>query len=370
MTSILSLSLVAGGDPSWAAEPPSPPIKVTQNYSETVSYDFGLRCTSGDTAWYRRFELSRDHESDLGFSVSKVTFGLTLAPAEASMTVSTFAIAPDVALTLANLEPLTSAPVTVTADEAPGSVEVPISAQVPADKDLVVRIFSATSSAVVGMNADPELREDYLTSEACGLTEPTSVASLGFPQGNHVILAFGKSTDCSVAEDEVPLAEQALAVAEQDLTDAEQSLESAQERLTQAQVALDTASRAVTRAEVVKDQAKKQYHDAKRAGEKDKAARLLKKKKKLKAEKQAAKRVRVAAIREFNVSTQQLAAAERAATEAEQARDEARTRLDAAEVAAVDECRQPELPVLSRPDAQAPADPGAMNHGLSATSGR
>jgi hypothetical protein len=87
--------------------------------------------------------------------------------------------------------------VSVTAAQTGTVVNAPITAAVPAGtSELVMELFTPDGQATgnlffVGSNADPESGPSYLSAAACGVTNPTPVATLGFPNMHIVFNVHG-----------------------------------------------------------------------------------------------------------------------------------------------------------------------------------
>jgi hypothetical protein len=201
-----------------AAPPPSGPIKVIQNYSEAIVPGVGAACNFGgattENHWYRRFDLSADHGVAKEFLVSEVVVGVGYATSTDGILpgrVDVWVIDKTDPLLVANLEPLASVPVNW--DTAPdlSLKTVPVTAVVPAGKDLVIEAMAEPGSAgelfSVGANSAPELADDYRSSSFCGPFVPTPVS------GSYVLYARGKARDCLDAEAAVLPAEPPVASA-------------------------------------------------------------------------------------------------------------------------------------------------------------
>ena len=203
-----------------AAAPPSGPIKVIQNYSEAIVAGEGLACSSGGTSqenhWYRRFDLSAAHGVAKAFLVSEVVVAVDHATSADGILpgrVDVWAIDKTDPLLVANLEPLASVPVNWDSAADLSLKTVPVTAVVPAGKDLVIEAMAEAGSAdenfSVGANSTPELATDYISAPFCGVFAPKPVPW----SSNYVLYARGKAMDCLDAEAAVAPAEPPVASA-------------------------------------------------------------------------------------------------------------------------------------------------------------
>ena len=85
---------------------------------------------------------------------------------------------------------------TTVADASLALVNFLVAGNAPAGSQLVVEIFTpngsgAGNSFFIGSNADPETNPSYLSAADCGVTTPTTTASIGFPDMHIVMHVFG-----------------------------------------------------------------------------------------------------------------------------------------------------------------------------------
>lgn len=158
----------------------------------TSSVDGGnsIACQNGDqtetlqNSYYRVFTLST-YGITSAFQVSNVT--LTVESASSAPTgtliVGTYSGTPGgTTLTAADITAVqTNNAVTIPNTTSPTTVNVPITATIPANSNLVVELqLPAAGYVFMGMNADGETEPGYLSSASCttpGAT-PTSITSL------------------------------------------------------------------------------------------------------------------------------------------------------------------------------------------------
>lgn len=258
--------------PYAQAAAPSAPIKIIQNYSETLEFGASTACGGGDNQWYRRFDLAGNHQVASGFSVDKVVFGTQeVGPLEESITlnVAVKTIDPGAPMLLANLETVSMTTLELTSENAESVLETPLAAVVPPGKDLVVEISTpgAQGSMFIGGNKEPESFPAYLMTSACSVFEPTTTDELGFPDSSLMFYATGKSGDCLIAEAAVTSAEKALATADRKYTKAKKKAKKAQKKMKK-------AKKTGKKSEKYK-KALKKYKKAKKALKKSNKARKL-----------------------------------------------------------------------------------------------
>ncbi len=234
------------------ATAPAPPVKISQNSSEAFFAGGGVAChfngVLAENHWYRRFDLSGHYGVSKGFAVSRLVVAVEKAfSLDGTLPghVAVSAIDDGDPLLLANLEPLASVPVDYESVADGALFTVPVTAVVPAGKDLVVEavVQAGTDSELfrVGANTAPELADDYFRADVCGWTQPTPFTAVGWPMQSHILYAVGKAVDCLDAEASVTAAAAALAHATADLAKAQEAKTKAVGRLRKARSALKNA---------------------------------------------------------------------------------------------------------------------------------
>jgi hypothetical protein len=250
VAALIGPSALAG--PAEAAAAPAPPVKISQNALEAAHPGAGVAChfnsNLAENHWYRRFDLNGHYGVSKGFAVSQLVVAVEKAfsvdgtlPGQVAVS----AIDHGDPLLLANLEPLASVPVDYESVADGTLLKVPVTAVVPAGKDLVVEavVQAGTDSELfrVGANSAPEVADDYLRADVCDYTQPTPFASIGWPSQNHVLYAVGKATDCVDAETAATAAGAALGPATTQLAMAKQAKAGAVAGLRKARRALKKA---------------------------------------------------------------------------------------------------------------------------------
>lgn len=132
------------------------------------------------------------------YTVSKISIGIEIATAGAGGTQPATARIHTLsgALTLANLTQVGSVSTTV-ADTAVGVViDIPVTAVVPAGSTMVAEFLTpdgqtAGHSLFVGSNTLGQTGPTYLWAPDCGATDPTDIATLGFPDMHMILTVTG-----------------------------------------------------------------------------------------------------------------------------------------------------------------------------------
>ncbi len=180
---------------------------ITQSIdTETITVSNSVSCNGGgqhtDNHYLRRFDLDGDHGMLGGFDVSGVSFAIEQAISSGGagqpLAVNLYTIPAADALLFANLTPISSTDI-VQADTTLSSVNVAVTGTVDdtVASDLVVAIFSPDGQAAghsffIGSNANGETAPSYIAAPDCGLTEPTAMADVGFPNMHIVMTVLGE----------------------------------------------------------------------------------------------------------------------------------------------------------------------------------
>ena len=175
------------------------PTTVTQNSSNTVVAG-SVACNSGglhtDNSYWRAFPLALSGP----FTINTVKFGIELANASGTGTTQPVTVRlhtsagafPGGARTLIasqtyNIPDQTLSLYTATLSSPP---------TVPGNAILVLEIFTPSGQAAghsffIGSNAAAETAPSYISAAACGIANPVTLASLGFPNMHTIIFAEG-----------------------------------------------------------------------------------------------------------------------------------------------------------------------------------
>ncbi len=152
----------------------------------------GLEGTT-ENRFLRTFTLS-DFGIDDDFEVSEVSFGIEEATAQ-TLTVNLYTL--DGALTYANLTSIGTAEASIPASTLT-MVSVPVTGEVPAGATLVVEVVSPNQQATggvfyIGSNDAGQTAPSYLAAADCGISEPATTDSIGWP-GMHIVLNVSGDT--------------------------------------------------------------------------------------------------------------------------------------------------------------------------------
>jgi hypothetical protein len=234
---------------------PAPDIKVTQNSSDTIVDGDGISCndnTTGfasDNQFYRRFDLGKYGAAN-GFSVTKMTAAVEVGDATNGSVPGHFVVyAMDHSVgadfTIANLgAPLATVPVNLFTATGDVLISAPVSATVPAGKDMVIEVSvdaAATDQVFYpGANEAAESGTTYLSSAGCGIDEPTALGDVGpFGGISDIFWVNGKTTDCKNAETAAANAATAAAAASAKVTTATKKVKHAKKSLKNAKKSHD-----------------------------------------------------------------------------------------------------------------------------------
>ncbi len=200
---------------------PAAALTIKQNASDTISAGVGFSCNDNlghhtDNEYLRRFDLEDDHALENAFTVTSVSFGVELADSAMSPSqpanVRLYTIAEGDALTFANMTQIQDVPITIVNADTGVLVTVSTNAAVadPTTTDLVVGLFTPNGQAsgykfFMGANSDAETDPSYIVAGACGVAEPATTGSIGFPNAHWVLFASGEEApDPDADQDTVP----------------------------------------------------------------------------------------------------------------------------------------------------------------------
>jgi uncharacterized repeat protein (TIGR02543 family) len=190
---------------------PTADISITESSSQSIVSANSVSCnnTAGhaDNSYYRVFDLPTFGITG-EFKVSAVEIGVESAAAggtDQPITVNLYTL--NGAFILANLTPIGSASVNVT-DQSLTHLTVPVTATAPAGAKLVVEIFTPNGQTAgnfffIGSNNLGETAPSYIRATACGLAEPATTTSIGFP-GMQIVMNVHGSTGPSCSANALP----------------------------------------------------------------------------------------------------------------------------------------------------------------------
>jgi len=168
-------------------------ITLTHSVSQAIISGNSVACNNGsthtDNSYWRAFTMS-DFGVLADMTVCSVEIGVELADAPAGsqpLTIrmytsnQTFPTGYPGSLTL-----IGSVDTTVANGTALAVIDVPVTASVPAGSELVIEVFTpngltAGNRFFIGSNSSGQSGPSYISAADCGVSAPTDIASLGFP---------------------------------------------------------------------------------------------------------------------------------------------------------------------------------------------
>lgn len=179
------------------------PVVITQNFDPTFVGTTQVACgVSGlytTQNWFlRRFFLADDHGIASALTVQSVDIGVELCSAAFIVDVVLFELGAGDPFTFGMMTEVARQSVSVGPGDDGTIVNVPISATIadPVGTDLVVAIDAPDGSVASvrfypGANEFGALWDAYIAAEGCGISEPTSVTSIGFPDSQTIFVVYG-----------------------------------------------------------------------------------------------------------------------------------------------------------------------------------
>ena len=174
---------------------------LTHSTSQTITALNSVSCNAGgshtDNSYFRAFSLGSFPN---GFDVCALQFGVEQAVGAGGsqpVTVNIYANT-GVAFPGGTRVLVGTANASVT-DQSLTVLEVPVIAAVPAGAELVAEVFTPNGqtsghSFFIGSNAGGESGPSYLAAADCGVTAPTAVSAIGFPNMHIVMNVLGTPT--------------------------------------------------------------------------------------------------------------------------------------------------------------------------------
>ncbi len=180
---------------------------ITQSIDPNTVVSGSIACTAGgiasDNTFLRRFFLNADHGISIQYTVTSVDAGIESTTDYAGngipVTVATYSIANGAAFTYANMTMLDSTTVDLTDGIALQILNWAVGGAIidPVADDLVVALSwpdvttSSDFSIWPGSNSAGQTQPSYLSSEGCGLSEPTDIGAIGYPDMHLVFTVNG-----------------------------------------------------------------------------------------------------------------------------------------------------------------------------------
>jgi len=160
---------------------------------------------SGHTqnSFMRRFFLDTDHGITSTFTVGSVTFGVESATSGSGtgqpLTVNLYTISKADPFTFANLTLIGTTTNAAFPDMTTTLYDMAVTGKIedPLTQDLVVEVFVPDGQAegnffFIGSNDSGETHPSYLAAADCAVTEPATVASLGYPEMMVLMIVNGE----------------------------------------------------------------------------------------------------------------------------------------------------------------------------------
>ncbi|GAB5518608.1 MAG: hypothetical protein RhofKO_08590 [Rhodothermales bacterium] len=225
--SVLEVAMMLGGLGVDTSAEGDDEIVITHSTSTDIVPANSVKCgptgspLHNDNSYWRAFTLS-DYGVVTTFRVAKVTFGVETADgADGSQPVVVRVYASTGAAFPAGTMVLLSEETVSVSDMSQGLLEVPITAAVSPNAEMVIEVFTPSgadlgNSFFIGSNDAEETGASYLSAEACGITVPTTVDAIGFEDMHIVMSVSGTAASASVTID--PLAGQIPAGESLDVT--------------------------------------------------------------------------------------------------------------------------------------------------------
>ena len=165
--------------------------------------DSGPPQSSTENHYLRRFFLNADHGIVDPYNVTSVDYGVESATGitvtDIPLNITLYTIASGAAFTFANLTQIGSSSTTIPDGTSLQFFNLPVTGFVddPIGKDLVVDIWTPDGtigpdfSLFIGSNALGQTQPAYLAADDCGLPDPATTASIGFPDMHIVMTVNG-----------------------------------------------------------------------------------------------------------------------------------------------------------------------------------
>ncbi len=177
---------------------------ITQSNTQTITDLNSVSCSNTGTGetlenhYYRDFDLASFGITG-AYGITEVQFGIqsvqiVTADPTIPVTIKLYSTAlafpasfpagyTEIGSVIANVAPQT---LTI--------LNVPITGTVPAGEKLVVEVFNLDlvgAAFAIGSNADGQLTPSYIVAPGCGITNPTDIGALGFPDMHLVLNVVG-----------------------------------------------------------------------------------------------------------------------------------------------------------------------------------
>lgn len=198
-------SAAAGSSANTLVAPQSPFLVITHSASQAITSGNSVSCNAGglhtDNSYYRAFDLPSFGVAG-AFDISSVDVGVELANGATGSQPATLRLYAAPSGTAfpgsfpGSFTEIANVPVVV-ANQTLTVLNIPVVTTVPANSLLVVEFFTPSGQAsnnsfFVGSNAAGQTAPSYIAAAACGITNPTNLASIGFPNMHIVMNVTGE----------------------------------------------------------------------------------------------------------------------------------------------------------------------------------
>ena len=199
---------VGGSEPSISVDGP---VTMTHSATQNVVAANSVACPADNDSYFRTFTLG-DFGITQALTVSGVRIGVENLSGPGGMSpieVKLYSWNPATPFVYANLTEIGTSGVVMIPDQALSLVDFPVVGEVPAGGTLVVEVIAMDTAGgfifFIGSNPDGQTAPSYIASAACGASEPTDIAALGFP-GMHIVMnVYGEEapepTTCEILTD-------------------------------------------------------------------------------------------------------------------------------------------------------------------------
>lgn len=207
---------VSSGTPSAVPNRPDASVTITHSASQSILAANSVHCGNTgqpyhtDNSYLRQFKLS-DFGIVNDFSISSIDIGMESAVGASGSqpsVVNLYTWDESTAFQFVNFSLIGTANVTVV-DQSLTVLNVPVTGVAPAGSTLVVEFFTpdgttTLNSIYIGSNDAGQTAYTYLAAVDCGLTNPVTTDSIGFPDMHLVMNVTGEeivSTTCDAVTD-------------------------------------------------------------------------------------------------------------------------------------------------------------------------
>ncbi|MEZ4770350.1 MAG: carboxypeptidase-like regulatory domain-containing protein [Caldilineales bacterium] len=195
----------------------SPPRTITHSQSQAIVDNNSVSCNNAsghaDNAYLREFNLNSFGISG-AFNVTSVQFGVEYAEAGSGgsqpIRLRLYRKTnPAGSLTYGNLTTITTVNTNIS-DQASTRPTISIAGTAPAGSVLVVEVFTPNGQSAgnffwIGSNSAGQTAPSYLAAPTCGISEPTTTASIGYPDMHIVMNVTGTVSTQANAQTEVTI---------------------------------------------------------------------------------------------------------------------------------------------------------------------